>query len=54
MFDIIQFGPFDWLVLERKGNTALLLMKQAIDIENEINKDNQYHRRALIDDTLLP
>jgi hypothetical protein len=30
-FETVKFGPFEWLVLERKGNTALLITEGIIE-----------------------
>ncbi|MCL2026723.1 MAG: DUF6273 domain-containing protein [Leptospirales bacterium] len=42
--ETMQFGPFEWLVLERKGNTALIIMKNTI----HMGSDGQYHRLSRV------
>jgi len=44
-FEIIKFGPLEWMVLERKDNTALIITKDALDM----GKDGRYHRTDIID-----
>jgi hypothetical protein len=46
--ETVKFGPFDWLLLERKGDTALLITKEAIDM----GRQGYYHRIDVIDPAL--